>query len=189
VLARIAAFVVPLGFDTFAVAVALGLRGMPPLRPALTFALAEAIMPLVGLVLGRIAGAWFETPAAIAGAILVVGVGLLILKEAVEEEDEAANLSFSSVRSAALAGVAISMDELAIGFPMGTSGLPIVATLAAIAGQAFVVTVLGVVVGRRLGEAFGRRASRIALAAAGLGFIGLGLYIGAERLVPGLPRL
>ena len=35
---KTAAFVIPLGFDTLAVAVVLGLRGMRPLRPALTFA-------------------------------------------------------------------------------------------------------------------------------------------------------
>jgi hypothetical protein len=36
--ARIAAFVLPLGLDTLALAVALGLRGMKPLKPAMVFA-------------------------------------------------------------------------------------------------------------------------------------------------------
>jgi len=35
---KIAAFVLPLGLDTFAVAIALGLRTVNPLRPALVFA-------------------------------------------------------------------------------------------------------------------------------------------------------
>jgi len=40
-LARIIAFVIPLGFDTLAVAIALGLRGIGPFRPALVFAAFE----------------------------------------------------------------------------------------------------------------------------------------------------
>jgi len=52
-LARIVAFVIPLGFDTLAVAIALGLRGIEPLRPALVFAAFETITPIVGIVVGR----------------------------------------------------------------------------------------------------------------------------------------
>ena len=66
---KIAVFVVPLGFDTFAVAVLLGLRRMRPLRPAATFTFFEAVMPLVGLLIGRLVGARFETPAVVVGAI------------------------------------------------------------------------------------------------------------------------
>ena len=88
-LLKIAVFVVPLGFDTLAVALALGLRGMRPFRPALTFALFEAVMPLVGLVLGRVVGARFETPAVVFGGIVVLGVAVYMAREALEEKDEA----------------------------------------------------------------------------------------------------
>jgi hypothetical protein len=58
VIVKIAAFVVPLGFDTLAVAIALGLRGLGPLRAALAFAFFEAVMPLVGLLLGHFVATW-----------------------------------------------------------------------------------------------------------------------------------
>src|ERR1700736_6531265 len=103
-LLKIAVFVVPLGFDTLAVALALGLRGMRPFRPALTFALFEAVMPLVGLVLGRVVGARFETPAVVFGGIVVLGVAVYMAREALEEKDEAETLSFTSLQTAALAG-------------------------------------------------------------------------------------
>ena len=67
---KIAAFVVPLGFDTFAVAVLLGLRGMRPLRPAATFTFFEGVMPLVGLLIGRLVGARFKTPAVLSAESL-----------------------------------------------------------------------------------------------------------------------
>lgn len=184
---KIAAFVLPLGFDTLAVAIALGLRGLSPLRPALAFAVFEAAMPLVGLLLGRFVGARFETPAVIAGGVVLLCVAAYMLKEASEDKDEAENLSFSSLRSAMLAGFGISMDELAIGFPMGTSGLPIPETIAAIAAQTLAVTFGGIILGRRIGEAFGKRTSKLASFVAAAAFALLGTYLIAQRLIPGLP--
>jgi putative Mn2+ efflux pump MntP len=42
----------------------------------------------------------------------------------------------------------ISMDEIAIGFPLGALRLPIVAVLGAIAIQTFLVTASGIIAGR-----------------------------------------
>lgn len=184
---KIAAFVVPLGFDTLAVAIALGLRGTGPLRPALAFAFFEAVMPLIGLLLGRFVGARFETPAVVAGGIVLLSVAAYMLKEALEDEDETEHLSFSSLQGAMLAGFGISTDELAIGFPMGTSGLPIPETITSIAVQAFAVTFVGIVIGKRIGEAFGKRAAKMASLVAAAAFALLGAYLIAQRFVPGLP--
>lgn len=178
---KIAAFVVPLGFDTLAVAVILGLRGLGPLRPAVVFALFEAVMPLFGLLLGHYVGVKFETPAVVAGGLVLLGVSAYMLKEALEDRGEGERLSFASPRLAMLAGVGISMDELAIGFPMGTTGLPIPTTIASIGIQAFIVTFLGVIVGARLGETFGRRTSRVASVAAASAFALLGIYLIARH--------
>ena len=87
-----------------------------------------------------------------------------------------------------LAGFGISMDELAIGFPMGTSGLPVPATVASIGIQAFIVTFLGVLLGARIGETFGRRTSRVASVVAAVAFALLGSYLIAQRFLPGLPQ-
>lgn len=188
-LLKIAAFVVPLGFDTFAVAVVLGVRDIGPLRPALAFAFFEGVMPLIGLLLGRVAGARFETPAVVLGGIVLIAVAVHLAKEAFENENEAKNLSFTSFKTAALAGLGISMDEMAIGFPMGTSGLPVPTTIGAIALQAFVVTFAGVAAGKRLGAAFGLRTSRLAGLVAAGAFALLGVYLIAQRFVSGLPEV
>ncbi|GAC1652950.1 MAG: manganese efflux pump MntP family protein [Vulcanimicrobiaceae bacterium] len=189
VLVKIAAFVVPLGIDTLAVAVLLGLRGVGPLRPALVFAFFEAVMPLIGIVAGRFVGARFETPAVITGGVVLIGVAAYMLKEKLEDSEEADNLSFDSWRVAMLAGFGVCMDELAIGFPMGTSGLPIPQTLGAIAVQTFIVTFAGCLAGRRVGESLGRRTARVAGFVAAGAFALLGGYLIVQRLVPGLPEV
>ena len=178
---RIAAFVIPLGFDTFAVAVALGLRGLRPLRPALSFALFETAMPLIGILVGRYVGLRFETLAVYIGAIILIGIHAL--RETLERDNETASLSFESVRGTLLAGLGISTDEIAMGFPLGALGLPIVAVLTAIAVQAFFVTAAGILLGRRIGAALGRMASRIARIVAGVAFLLLGSYLLLERIL------
>ncbi len=81
------------------------------------------------------------------------------------------------MRASFVAGFAISTDELAIGFPLGASGLAIATVLIAIAVQTLFVTALGVTVGNRVGSALGRRASRYAGIAAGIAFSAVGLWL------------
>ena len=188
-LVKIVAFVIPLGFDTAAVAVLLGLRGIHPLRPALTFAIFEAAMPFIGLWLGRVIGARYEAMAPVLGGLILLGVAGRLLKEVLDEDDETSDLSFTTMRTAALAGLGISMDELAVGFPMGTSALPIPQTIAAIVLQAFVVSYVGILVGRRLGAKLGRKTSRIAGLVAAAAFAVLGAYLIAQRFGPWLPEI
>ena len=182
-LARIIAFVIPLGFDTLAVAIALGLREIEPLRPALVFAAFETIMPIVGIVVGRFAGDRFAGPAEIVGGIVLIGVGIHAFREAFEDKNETEGLSFGSLRTATAAGIAISMDELVVGFPLGTAHLPVAALLIAIGLQAFIVTAGGILIGGRIGAALGRRASRYAGVAAGSAFSAVGLWLIVEALV------
>src|SRR5579864_3295037 len=108
----IAAFVIPLGFDTLAVSIALGLRGIQPLRPALLFAAFEVTMPLAGIGLGRYMGARVESLAGYLGAIIVIGVGLHTLHEAFGHEDDTGRFSFRGVRGMVAAGLGISTDEI-----------------------------------------------------------------------------
>jgi len=134
-------------------------------------------------------GAAIETPAIVLGGVVLFGVAVCMLKGAFEEEGEASKFAFTTLRATALAGIGISMDELAIGFPMGVSGLPIPETIAAIALQAFIVTYVGIVAGARVGAALGRRASKLAAVVAAVAFGVLGVYLIAQRFVPALPEI
>ena len=174
---KIVAFVLPLGLDTLAIAIALGLRDLSPWRPAFTFATFEGIMPIFGIVLARIVGLRFETAAVVMGGIILIGIGVHAIREAMLGEEGTEGVSFSSFRASFVSGLAISTDELAIGFPLGASGLPIATVLIAIAVQTLFVTALGIALGNRVGSALGRRASRYAGVAAGIAFSAVGLWL------------
>ena len=179
---RIVAFVLPLGLDTLAIAIALGLRGFRPWRPALLFATFEGVMPVLGIALARVVSLRFETGAIIFGGLVLIGLGIHAIREALEgEAEEVARLSFGSWRSSLLAGLAISMDELSIGFPLGVSKLPIRMTLVAITGQAFFITALGVSLGSRMRSGLAETVAHHAGVAAGVVFALLGLWLIIER--------
>src|SRR5438105_2356591 len=76
------AVVVPLGLDTFAVALALGAAGLPArsrTRVALLFAGFEAAMPLIGVALGAPLGRAIGTGADYLAALLLIVLGAYML--------------------------------------------------------------------------------------------------------------
>ena len=113
-----------LGLSNFAAAIGIGLPGIDRrirLRVGLTFGLLETGMPILGLLLGRdlvhvLGGAtrWI-------GAVLLVATGIYILIEALRNQAEkdlaAADPSLSRL---GVTGTALSVDNLAIGFALGT---------------------------------------------------------------------
>lgn len=175
---KLVAFILPLGLDTLAVSIALGLRGAPLLRVAVTFALFEGAMPLIGIAAASFVPRAWESIATTIGGLVLIGIGIHALIESRELDEEAEHLSFQSLRLALASGLSISLDELAIGFPLKLSGLPVGITLGAIAIQAFVLAAVGVAFGRRLGERFARSSAVIA----GIAFIALGVALIAEQV-------
>jgi putative Mn2+ efflux pump MntP len=180
---KIAAFVLPLGLDTFAAAIALGLQGLRPLKPALLFAFFETGMPLLGIGAGAYAGRRFDALAVYAGGIILIGIGLHVVRETLHPREDRSTMSLESLRGMMLAGFGISTDELAMGFPLGALRLPVGPVVCVIGAQAFAVTAGGVWVGRLIGADAGQRASTAAGIAAGIAFMMLGCYTIAARLL------
>jgi manganese efflux pump family protein len=179
---KLIAVIAPLGLDTFGVAVALGIAGLPAVRRtkvALLFAGFETVMPLVGVVIGAPLGHAIGTTADYIAAGLLVILGLYMLREGDDGEGERLlSMTHRGVYGTAALGVSISLDELAIGFSAGLLRLPVVPLVLAVGVQAFFVTQLGVRIGARLGERWRESAERLAGAALiALGAILLGLRL------------
>ena len=175
-------FILPLGLDTFAVSVALGLQGLPKrtrFRVSLLLSGFEMTMPIVGLLIGRGLGTAIGGTAEYVAAAALLGLGgyMLLADDQAESEKVA---SFSSRGGLALVGLglSISIDELAMGFTIGLLELSLIAAVVLIGAQAFVAAQLGLRLGSRLGNVAREWAERLA----GVALLGLGALILVERL-------
>jgi putative Mn2+ efflux pump MntP len=173
---KLVALVIPLGLDTFGVALALGIAGLPPehrLRVSLLFAAFEAAMPLVGVALGAPLGHAIGSAADYIAAALITALGLYMLIAEKDDEDRLLSLTQGGMFGAVVLGVSISLDELAIGFSAGLLRLPIPALVIAVAAQAFIVTQIGIRLGGRVGEGLREGAENVA----GIALIALGVIL------------
>jgi putative Mn2+ efflux pump MntP len=173
---KLAALVVPLGLDTFGVALALGIAGLPRehrLRVSLLFAGFEAAMPLIGVALGAPLGRAIGNVADYIAAALISALGIYMLLTEKDEKDRLLSLTERGLFGALALGVSISLDELAIGFSAGLLRLPIPAMVIAIAAQAFILTQIGVRLGGRVSDGMREGAEKLA----GLALIALGAIL------------
>ena len=183
-LLRLIVFVLPLALDSFAVAAALGAAGPLPGRQRLSISLVflvfEGGMPVLGLAAGAPLAHAVGRSADYLAAAVVIGIGIWMSAHTESgEEDRAAGLTTAHGLAIIGLGIGISLDELAIGFGLGLTGLPIVPVVIAIAAQALLATQVGLSVGARIGERFREAAERVA----GVALIALGLFLAAERLL------
>lgn len=179
--AKLIALVLPLGLDTFAVAVALGTLGASRqrLRISVLFTAFEAGMPLIGLAIGAPLGRAIGSAADYFAAGVLVAFGLYTLLGPEADERRLASLLEARGAGAILLGISISVDEFAIGFTLGLLRLPVVLAIALIALQAFLITQLGLRLGDRLSERLREGAERVA----GIALAALGLVLLADKLL------
>src|SRR2546430_711897 len=178
----LAALVVPLGLDTFAVAAALGISGLPRrdrLRVTLLFTAFETGMPVIGFLGGAALGRAAGDAAEILAIAILIGLGAYMLWPGAEaREDQRLRLLERTRGLAAIVlGISISLDELAIGFTIGLLRLPVPVVIVLIGVQAFVVTQLGLRLGARIGEGIREGAERLA----GGGLVGPGLGVVGQK--------
>jgi manganese efflux pump family protein len=172
---------VGLAMDATAVAAT---RGMAVSRVTMKHALLvagffggfQALMPLLGWLLGArleaVAGGWDHWVA----AGLLAGVGGKMLWEARHGDAErpvAADEELFGLKVMLLLAVATSIDAWAVGITLPILGAPLVPSLAIIGLTTAVLSVLGLVLGRRFGAALGKRLDVLG----GLLLVGMGLKI------------
>lgn len=182
-IATIALFL-SLGLDTLAVALGLGVSGLPRqrwMRVGLTFALFEGVMPVVGLLIGQHVSGVLGELAAYAAGVLLLALGGWEIREALTEDDVNAPDAWTEEaardgRSILLTGLSVSLDELAVGFSLGVLGIALGPALVYIALQAFALTFLGLWLGTRVGAKLGEQAELTAGIV--LALLGVALIVG-----------
>lgn len=188
---KLAAFTVSLGMDTFVVSISLGMRQTLGIgRIAGTFGFVQVVMVTFGLFMGRTLGQFLGEWAAVAGGVALLALGFwMVFFDDGDEGDEGGEESEGDLAgsSRALRGrllwataLSVSIDELAGGFSMGFTGIPLLWTILLIGAQGIVLTLAGIALGRRIRPHLGSWAQRVPGII--LGGLGIGILIGEWKL-------
>ena len=144
-----------LGLNNFAVSIAIGLSGADRalrVRVALAFGLFEAGMPIVGLLIGRHLSHSLGSHAHTIGGLLLIAAGAQTTISALRSKDDA-RPSYTSARMGwlLLLAAVLSIDNLIVGFALGTYRTPLVLSVAIIALVSVGLSAIGLELGARLG--------------------------------------
>jgi putative Mn2+ efflux pump MntP len=167
--------------DAFAASLGKGAAlDRPPLREALRcgliFGTVEAITPVVGWLAGAAASRWVGAVDHWIAFALLAAIGGKMMHDGWRRTAEAEKPRRHSVGTLVLTAIGTSIDAFAVGVGLALLGVGIVATAVAIGLATFLMTTLGILLGRALGERYGRLAEM--LGGAGLIAIGVKLLFG-----------
>jgi manganese efflux pump family protein len=169
---------VSLGLSNFAASVGIGVAGLDGrtrLRVALVFGAFETAMPIIGLLLGHGLAGVLGGAAHWIGAGLLIATGLYALAQARrgagrEADAGPAGQDFSRLL---VMGLALSIDNLAVGFALGAYRVSFTVAAIVIGAVSVALSLLGLEIGARIGTRAGDRGEIIG----GVVLIGVGIAI------------
>jgi putative Mn2+ efflux pump MntP len=152
-----------LGADNLAVALGIGVsgvRGAVRVRIAVIFGLFEAGMPLLGMAAGRTVAGSLGSAAPWLGGGLLVAVGAYQVVEWARERNspgDAATPGSWGTGRVLVSGLAMSIDNLVVGFALGAYHVSVVAAALVIGVVSVAMALTGLELGARIGAALGER--------------------------------
>ena len=171
-----------LAMDAFAVALTAGavlnpLTGRHLFRLGFHFGLFQALMPIAGWLAGMTVSKWISAYDHWIAFLLLAVVGGRMILEAFGEKEEKAATDPTRGLTMIILSVATSIDALAVGLSLAMLGVSVWVPAAVIGVVAGVLTVLGMLLGRRLGSNWGKPVE----ICGGLVLCGIGLKILLEH--------
>ncbi|NLP26442.1 MAG: manganese efflux pump [Clostridiales bacterium] len=173
-----------LSADAFAVAVTNGLcnKDMKPkwtLFIALTFGVYQGAMPCLGYALGQTFAKHITAYDHYIALVLLGIIGGKMVYEALKEMgNDCCQLKEISFGTLMVQGVATSIDALAVGVSFSAMDVKIVSASTFIALVTFVCSFVGVIIGKRFGSIFNKKAQLVG----GILLILIGLKIFIEHM-------
>jgi len=149
---------VSVGLSNFAGAVGIGLSGInvrTRIRVGIAFGFFEALMPVLGLLLGEaVAGFFGHYGKYVGGAILILTGAYTVIQARMTANEQKVRMPRSvRMQSLIITALALSIDNLAVGFALAVYHVDIV-----LAGLTFgVVSILMSLLGLELGHRLGKR--------------------------------
>ena len=172
-----------LGLSNFAADIAIGVSGVDArtrLRVGITFGLFEAAMPLLGLLLGHSLAHTLGHAARWTGAALLIATGLYALIQAFRRDgdDATTDTAARGLGKLLVSGLALSIDNLAVGFALGTYHVALLTAAVLIGAVSVAMALAGLELGRLLGTKIGERGEALG----GIVLVGVGIAIAAGLL-------
>jgi putative Mn2+ efflux pump MntP len=154
---------VSLGLSNFAAAIGIGLSGVDSnlrLRVALVFGAFEAVMPLVGLVIGDHLAELLGASSRYFGGFLLIATGFYATMQASRSSAGESDHK-RSLGQLIVTGAALSIDNLVVGFALGATRVSLVVAVPLIAIVSISLSLLGLELGDRLGSVVERRSGEV----------------------------
>jgi len=145
------------------------------LRVGLVFGAVEAITPVIGWAGGLAASTYIAAIDHWIAFALLAGIGGKTILDAIRLPREGAKPARHSLGLLLITAVGTSLDAMAVGVTLAFLAANIMVTAFAIGSATFVMTTIGIILGRVIGEKLGRIAE--ALGGAGLILIGTRILI------------
>jgi manganese efflux pump family protein len=172
------------GLSNFAAAIGIGVAGVDArmrLRVGLVFGLFEAGMPIVGLLIGQRVATDLGHAARWLGAALLIAVGgygiIKSIRAGAGTRSAGPGIAGTPARLL-LSGLALSLDNLVVGFALGTYRVNLLTGAAVFGGVSVVLALAGLELGAKIGERAGNRGEQIG----GAILISVGVAIAAGAL-------
>jgi len=173
-----------LGIDAFSVCIGIGLCGISKrkiISLTIVVAIFHIVMPLIGMMLGNIAGSYIGNMASIFGAIVLMTIGLYYIGQYIMDayKRKRNNLScpvdtsiLNKPFGVFILAAGVSIDALAVGFGLGALGMDLLVTVATMGIIAGIMTYGGLVIGKKLGSIVGDYAELVG----GVLLVGIAVY-------------
>jgi manganese efflux pump family protein len=174
---------VSLGLSNFAASVGIGVSGIDTrtrLRVGAIFGIFETGMPILGLVLGRSLANALGHAAHWVGAALLIATGVYAVAQALRGQSGKTPAGPAGQQTGRLlvTGAALSIDNLAVGFALGTFHVNLAVAAVVIGAVSITMSLVGLELGSRLGTRTGDRGELVG----GLVLIGVGVAIATGLL-------
>jgi putative Mn2+ efflux pump MntP len=174
------------GLSNLAAAIGIGFGGVTArtrIRVALIFGVFEAGMPIVGLVVGAGLASGIGHAARWIGAAVLIAIGVVTVIQAWRQPPEPARdpgrpgppHHTDSLGRLIISAFALSLDNLAAGFALGTLRVGVVEGALVIGAVSVLLSLAGLELGSRIGAAAGRRGEQIG----GVILVGVGVALAA----------
>jgi len=170
---------VSLGLSNFAAAIAIGISGIGArtrLKVGIIFGLFETAIPIAGLVLGRSLAQTLGHSARWISAGLLIATGAWTVFQAVRSDHQTDPApDRQSTGRLVITGLAISIDNLAVGFALGEFHVSLALAAAVIGAVSIAMSLIGLELGAQIGARAGQRGELLG----GLVLIAVGAAVAA----------